>query len=47
MDAAYVPLEVRVDVPDKAVKLHTLCLFKTPPEVVKQALALDQAKWET
>ena len=44
LDAAFVPLEIREDLPDKASKLQKLAVFGISPVVVKRALALDQAK---
>jgi len=44
LDAMYVPLEIREDVPSKAHKLTELHTFSIPGSIVKKAVALDNAK---
>jgi len=44
LDAAYVPHEVREDVPEKRAKLSQLAVYRFSAEVLRKAAALDAAK---
>lgn len=44
LDACYVPLEIREDVPEKWVKVQQLGVVGVPPAVVERAMQLDMAK---
>uniref|UniRef100_A0A2P2HXD0 Aminopeptidase W07G4.4 n=1 Tax=Hirondellea gigas TaxID=1518452 RepID=A0A2P2HXD0_9CRUS len=44
LDAAYVPLEVREEVPNKKIKISELAVFGVPKDTVNLAVHLDQAK---
>lgn len=45
LDAAFVPLEIREDVPERAVKVQQLSIFGVSPADVTLAISLDQAKY--